>query len=85
MTKDAKDKDDEKPKPKHTVTDLAKKLDAAVAEREAKHDAMAAAQATLDEATKDYQAAAAHVTDLAGQLEAIIKDILSFGGTVHVA
>jgi hypothetical protein len=85
-----KDREDDAPpppkdKPRPSILDLAKKMDAAVRDADAKRQATDAAKAALDACTADYTAAVAVVTDLHAQFEGQMRDVLSFGGTVHVA
>lgn len=85
-----KDREDDAPtppkeKPRPSILDLAKKMDAAVRDADVKRAAADAAKATLDACTKDYGDAVAVVNELHAQFEAQMRDVLSFGGTAHVA
>jgi hypothetical protein len=87
-----KDKDDAPPPPndapptkRPSLGDLGKKIDAAIRDADAKQAACEVAKAALDAATKDYSDAVAVVTTLHQQYDAAMKDVMSFGGTVHVA
>ena len=73
------------PKPRPKLSELAKKMDAAIADADTKRAAVEAAKAQLDACTKDYGDAVAVVGELHTQYDALMKDVMSFGGTVHVA
>jgi hypothetical protein len=68
-----------------SLGDLGKKIDAAIRDADAKRMAVDVAKTALDGATKDYGDAVAVVTALHQQYDAAMKDVMSFGGTVHVA
>ena len=89
MTQHTPTKDDAPPmdekKPRPSMLDMAKKMDAAVRDADAKRATVDAAKTALDAATREYGEAVNVVNGLHQQYEALMTDILSFGGTVHVA
>lgn len=70
---------------RQTFTPLAKKLDAAVREADEKRAAVAAAQTALDTANADLAELMRTIQTLAQEQKTMMDDILSVGGTVHVA
>lgn len=83
-----KEPDDDAPPPQSkrpSLGDLGKKIDAAIRDADAKQAAVAVAQTALDGATKDYTDAVGVVTALHQQYDAAMKNVMSFGGTAHVA
>jgi hypothetical protein len=86
-----KDKDEDreeqpvKEKPRPSMGELGKKMDAALRDVDAKRQALDAAKVALDAATKDHGDALAVVSGLKEQYDALMKDVMSVGGTVHVA
>ena len=83
-------KHDEEPDvPKETrrpsMGELGKKMDAALRDVDAKRQALDAAKAALDTATQEHGDALAVVGALKDQYDALMKDVMSVGGTVHVA
>ena len=70
---------------KTTMLELATKMDAAVREVETRRQAVDVARVTLDTATHDYSAAVDTLTALRADFQTLMDDVLSVGGTVHVA
>lgn len=68
-------------KPRPTMLDLAKKMDHAVRDADTKRQAADAAKAAADGAASDYAAAIDTVRDLHAQYDALMQEILRFGGT----
>jgi hypothetical protein len=67
------------------LSDLTKQLEAAVDAVAGKKEALDAARASLAKAEGDYQGVVDSVRKLHADYQAIMKDILSFGGTVHTS
>lgn len=84
MTKERTDDTPETPD-RPSVLALAKKLDAAIRDVDAKRAAAEAAKTALDTANTEYTDALATLTALHQQFDALMKDVLSLGGTAHVA
>lgn len=82
-------KDDAPPventKHRPSMAELGKKLDAALRDADAKQTAVDVAKTALAAATTDHAAAVQVISTLKQQYDELMKDVLSFGGTVHVA
>jgi hypothetical protein len=77
---------DETPTPHHaSLAAIGKKIDAAVKEADEKRAAVAAAQTALDTAHADLGALMQTIQTLAHEQTTVMTEILSLGGTVHVA
>jgi hypothetical protein len=86
MTKHEDDTPDvPKEKPRPSMGELGKKMDAALRDVDAKRQALDAAKAALDAATTDHGDALAVVSGLKAQYDALMQDVMSVGGTVHIA
>jgi len=68
-----------------TLIDLAKQMEAAVGDVEIRRQAVDGARVALETATASYAAAVETVNALHQQYEAIVQNVLSHGGTVHIA
>lgn len=67
------------------LSDITSKLEAAVDAVAGKKANLEAARANLTKAENDYQTVVDGVRKLHADYQAIMKDILSFGGTIHSA
>lgn len=67
------------------LSDITSKLEAAVDAVAGKKANLEAARINLSKAENDYQAVVDGVRKLHADYQAIMKDILSFGGTIHSA
>jgi hypothetical protein len=82
----ADEKDEPMTEPrKSTMFELANKIDVAVRDVEARRKAVAVATVTLETATQEYSAAVATVHALHTEYQTFMDNVLSVGGTVHVA
>lgn len=72
-------------KAKKRITELAEQMDEAVEAAVVAGDAMREAEANLKAKSDAHQEARARVQQLHKEYSALMKDVLSFGGTVHVA
>jgi hypothetical protein len=70
---------------KTTILELATKMDAAVRDVETRRQAVDVARVALDSATQEYSAAIETLTTLRADFQTLMDDVLSVGGTVHVA
>ena len=70
---------------KTTMLELATKMDAAVRDVETRRQAVDVARVALDAATEEYGAAVTTLTTLRAEFQTLMDDVLSVGGTVHVA
>ena len=68
-----------------SLTELAKGLEAAVQKVESSKAAAAAAEKAHNDAKAAYVSSVEAVRSLHAEYQKIMNDILSFGGTVHVA
>lgn len=67
------------------LSEITKQLESAVDAVAGKKAALESARASLSKAENDYQAVVDTVKKLHAEYQAVMKDILSFGGTVHSA
>lgn len=67
------------------LSDITKQLEAAVDAVASKKAAAENAKAALDKAEAEYGAVVDSVRKLHADYQAIMKDILSFGGTIHIS
>lgn len=70
---------------KGTILELATKMDASVRDIETSRKAVDKATAALATATEEHSTAVATLTALHAEYQAFMNDMLSAGGTVHVA
>jgi len=70
---------------KSTMFELANKIDAAVRDVEARRKAVDVATVTLETASQDYSAAVTTLNALHTEYQTFMDNVLSVGGTVHVA
>lgn len=70
---------------KGTMLELATKIDAAVRDVENRRKAVDVATVALESATQEYSAAVATVHALHTEYQTFMDNVLSVGGTVHVA
>lgn len=75
----------EKAPKKTTILELATKMDATVREVETRRQAVDVARVALDSATQEYSTAVETLTALRAEFQTLMDDVLSVGGTVHVA
>lgn len=68
-----------------TMAELGKQIDAAVREVAIREQAVAEATADCDSANQEYAAAVDTLNALHAQFETIMQNVLSHGGTVHIA
>ncbi len=68
-----------------TLSELTKALEAAVDEVSVKRSASEAADRAAADAKAAYNKSVQSVHSLHGEYQKIMNDILSFGGTVHIA
>jgi len=67
------------------LSDIAMKMDQAVTRLDEQKAAVEKAKAALDKANTAYAATVEEMRGLHKEQQAIMQDILSFGGTQHVA
>jgi hypothetical protein len=66
-----------------TFSEIAKSLEAAVADAQKRQAAVDAAKAALSKAEEDYAAVRVLIQKLHADYQSIMEKVLSFGGSVH--